>query len=143
MRKLVHQQLSYQLTGIFFNVHKKLGRFCREKQYADCIEKLIQETKIPYKREIEIQLLNSSSPKGNKIDFIIDNKIIIDTKAKPFITKEDYRQMQRYLQSANIELGLIVNFRSLYLKPKRILNIKLFHSEHSDGNSDYSDRLKQ
>ncbi len=35
---------------------------------------------------------------------------------------------------------LIVNFRYTYLKPKRILNIKLY-SDNSDANSGYSDRL--
>ena len=40
----------------------------------------------------------------------------------PFITKEDYFQMQRYLHSAKMKLGLIVNFHSYYLYPKRILN---------------------
>ena len=41
-----------------------------------------------------------------------------------FITKEDYFQTQRYLQAANIKLGLIVNFRSTFLKPKRVINTK-------------------
>ena len=40
---------------------------------------------------------------------------------KNFITKEDYYQMQRYLKAANLKLGLIVNFRTTYLHPKRIL----------------------
>jgi len=48
--------------------------------------------------------------------------MIVDFKAKRLITKDDYYQMQRYLKSANIKLGLIVNFRQKYLKPKRILN---------------------
>ena len=75
-----------------------------------------------YEREMEIKKLNTNSPKGNRIDYLIEQKIIVDIKAKPFITKEDYRQMQRYLQSSNMELGMIVNFRNVYLKPKRILN---------------------
>ena len=39
-----------------------------------------------------------------------------------FITKEDYYQMKRYLVSCNKDLGIIVNFREYYLKPKRVLN---------------------
>jgi len=55
-------------------------------------------------------------------DFIIDNKIVVDLKNKDFITKEDYFQIQRYLQSCGKKLGLIVNFRQKRLYPKRILN---------------------
>ena len=60
---------------------------------------------------------------GNIVDFIIDGKILIDLKAKRFITKEDYYQMLRYLKSSGLKLGLVVNFRGTYLKPKRIINL--------------------
>lgn len=58
---------------------------------------------------------------GNIVDFMIDNKIIIEVKAKRIITKNDYYQTQRYLQESRIKLGMLVNFRSKYLKPKRVL----------------------
>jgi len=118
---IIFKELSYKINGVCFKVHRELGRFCREKQYADKLEELLQEVKIDYLREVEISNL-TVSPKGNKADFIIDNKIILEVKAKKFITKEDYYQMLRYLKSANLHLGLIVNFRNTYLKPKRIVN---------------------
>lgn len=55
-------------------------------------------------------------------DFIIEDKIIVDLKAKRLTTKEDYFQMKRYLASYNKELGLVVNFRQEYIYPKRVLN---------------------
>lgn len=137
MKLLVHQQLSYQLTGIFFKVHRQLGRFCRERHYCDSLEEWFKNKKVVYQREIEIKSFQNKSPKGNRVDFLIDNKIIVDIKAKQFITKDDYYQMQRYLQSSSLELGLLVNFRTLYLKPKRILNTQLFHLGLSDNHSDH------
>lgn len=125
MKKLLHHELTYKINGICFKVHRELGRFCRERQYCDAIEKLLKEAGIEYKREYELVKLVSSSPAGNRVDFLIENIIILDIKAKKFITKEDYIQMIRYLEAANIELGIIINFRHTYLKPKRILNSKL------------------
>ncbi|MDO8609211.1 MAG: GxxExxY protein [bacterium] len=58
----------------------------------------------------------------NKVDFLIENKILIEVKAKRIISKEDYYQTRRYLSSLNIKLGILVNFRSDYIHPKRILN---------------------
>ena len=55
-------------------------------------------------------------------DFVIEDKIILDLKAKRIVTKEDYYQMKRYLAVSNKKLGLIVNFRQKYISPKRILN---------------------
>jgi hypothetical protein len=43
-------------------------------------------------------------------------------KVKNFITKEDYYQLQRYLFTLNLKLGMLVNFRQNRLVPKRVLN---------------------
>ena len=130
MIRILLPKLSYELTGLCFKIHRELGRFCREKQYADALEEVLKQKQIPYKREFE---LNSTEIKGNKADFFIDGKVIVDLKAKRFITKEDYNQTQRYLQSANVELGLIINFRSSYLKPKRVLNTRIYSDNQHSG----------
>ena len=121
---LIYPDLSYNLTGIFYKIHNNLGRFCRERHYADEIEKLFKHNRLNYKREFELSKLSKNNIKGNRVDFVVENKILIDIKAKKFITKEDYYQMQRYLQTANYQLGLIVNFRNVHLKPKRVINYK-------------------
>ncbi len=121
--KIIHLELSYTLNGIFFQAHRELGRFCSERQYCDFIEKLLIGRSLLHKREFELS--NFYGPKGNRVDFLIEDKIIVDIKAKKFITKDDYIQMLRYLECAGLELGMIVNFRSAYLKPKRVLNSRL------------------
>lgn len=116
-QKLIHSELSYVLNGIAIEVRKELGRFAREKQYADLFEKKLIEKDIPHKRELTI------GDSGNRLDFNIDDCIIVDAKAKPFVLKEDYRQMQNYLHVTGLELGIIYNFREQYVKPHRILRV--------------------
>lgn len=129
--KILHPDLSYRVTGLCFKVHRELGRFCSERQYSDAVELLLKRNGISYEREFEVVDFKLDSPRGNRVDFFIDNKIIIDVKAKKFITKDDYFQMQRYLHCSGLQLGLIINFRSTYLKPKRVLNIRTY-SDNSD-----------
>ena len=121
--KIVEKELSYKLVGIFYKAQEEIGRFCRERQYADLIEKKLKEEKIIFKREWPIEVADR---KSNFTDFIIEGKILVDLKAKPFIEKSDYFQMKRYLEIANLELGVIVNFQDKYLKPKRVLGKKQF-----------------
>src|SRR3989344_4216986 len=115
--KILYPELSYQITGILFDVHNELGPYAREKQYGDLIEEKLKESKIEYERE------KSIGSSGNVLDFIMDEKIIIELKAVRILTREHYRQIQNYLQSTKLDLGLLVNFRNKYIKPARIIRI--------------------
>ena len=122
-KDIIYPELSYKVCGLFFNIHKKLGRYRNEKQYADALEALLEENSVKYIREKPLPPSFNGEKKGRNVpDFIIENKLIVDIKSKDFITKEDYFQMQRYLQSCGKKLGLIVNFRQKHLYPKRIIN---------------------
>lgn len=121
--KIIYKDLSYQINGVLFKVHKKLGRFCREKQYGDIFEELLKETGIPFSREQKLPIEGIDNSRTNVVDFCVNDQILVDLKAKPFVTKEDYYQMQRYLQAGEYKLGLLVNFRNSYLKPIRVIRL--------------------
>lgn len=115
--KIIYPELSYTLNGICFDVHNDVGRFAKEKHYGDALEKRLIELRIPYQRELAVP--NT----GDRIDFLIGGKIILELKAKRIVTKLDYYQLQRYLQVFDVRLGILVNFRSQYLKPYRVVRI--------------------
>lgn len=118
--KLIYPELSYKITGLLFSVHNSLGRFCREKQYQDAIEEALKKENIKFEREKVISVAENIGI--NKADFLIDDKIILECKARAIVTKEDYYQVLRYLKFSEKRLGLLVNFRNTYLRPKRIVN---------------------
>ena len=117
--QLIFPDLSYKITGILFAVHNELGRFDSERQYCDLLEEKLIKNKINYIREKNI----NETIGGDRVDFCIDDKIIIECKAKKFISKDDYISLQRYLQNSRKKLGIMVNFRNTYLRPKRIIRI--------------------
>jgi GxxExxY protein len=120
--KVLYPELSYAICGICFDIQNKLGRFRSEKSYADALEEELRIKKIGFKREMPLPpSFEGEASRRNIPDFIIDEKIILDCKAKRIITREDYYQMQRYLSAYAKELGLLINFQQHYLSPKRIL----------------------
>ena|SRR5258708_25138294 len=121
--KLVYPDLSYKISGILFAVHNELGRFCNEKQYSDCIEKYLKKFNMSYEREKVLAISFDGEAKGrNKVDFLVDDKIIIEVKAKRILGREEYYQTKRYLEAEKKKLGIIANFRERYLRPRRVLN---------------------
>lgn len=131
MTDLVEKELSYKISGKCFKVHNALGRFLTEKQYCDALESEFLKEKINFLREPDLISENSiTSLKIGRPDFVVEDRIILDLKAKKFITKDDYDQMMKYLSLTRKKLGLIVNFHSTYIKPKRVINYTL-HSQHS------------
>lgn len=117
---LIFPELSYKITGILFKTHNALGRYCKEKQYQDALAEMFEKEGFIF--ECEKKLPISEKVGGNQVDFLVDNKILIECKAKPIITKEDYYQVLRYLKASGKHLCLLVNFRNQYLRPKRIVN---------------------
>ncbi|MBI2041912.1 MAG: GxxExxY protein, partial [Candidatus Nealsonbacteria bacterium] len=103
--KILYPDLSYLVCGLCFKVHNKLGSFLGEKQYGDALENIFKANSIDYTRESELPLsFEGEQNRRNITDFIIDDKIILEIKAKNMITRDDYYQIKRYLISAKKEL---------------------------------------
>jgi len=120
---LIYPELSYKICGLGFKVHNDLGRYRNEKQYGDAFENLLKGHGISYKREFALEVsFNGEKPRRCIVDFIVEDKIVIEFKAREAVLKDDYFQILRYLVSCNKKLGIVFNFRQKYLRPKRVLN---------------------
>lgn len=122
MTDILHKDLSYIINGILFDVHNQVGKSASESQVADLIEHELKQKNIPYKRELILPEQYGEKPGRHRVDFLIDNKVVLEIKTRQFLKKEDYFQLKRYLVSLNMALGILVNFREERLHPKRILN---------------------
>lgn len=121
--KIIYPEISYKINGILFSAHNELGQFCNEKQYGDLIESYFKKFDLKYEREKILPPSFENELEGrNRTDFLVEDKILIEIKAKRFLTREDYYQVKRYLTALNKKLGILVNFRRKYITPKRILN---------------------
>lgn len=123
MAELIYKELCYDIYGVCYSVHNAMGSIFGEKQYQNAFEEKIKLLSFPYEREKDIFFdLGEIKIGGNKVDFVIDNKIVVDLKAKKYITRDDFRQMLRYLKAGKYKLGLIINFGKAKVDIKRVVN---------------------
>ena len=114
---------SYGMMKLLFEIHNKLGPIYKEKNYQDAVEEILKREGIPYEREKNIKLKFENIEVSNfYADFVIRDRILLEIKAKPFITNDDVRQGSRYIKSLHLPLAIVANFKRNKLEYKRVVN---------------------
>ena len=120
---LLYPDLSYKLRGSFFKVYNELGPGFKEEIYIRALLKLLDEEKIPYKREQEFSLnFHGKKIGATKLDLVVDDKIIIEVKAVDILHNTFKKQTLSYLKATGLRLAFLVNFGSSKLEIKRFVN---------------------
>lgn len=123
MPDIIHKELSFKIVGILFSVHNELGNRYQEKYYQRAVEEALKENGIEFKREIPVDLIYNKKVIGKYfLDFLIENTIILELKAVPYLLPKDFKQLLAYLKANNLQLGMLVNFRNDKLIYKRVIN---------------------
>ena len=121
---LLYKELSYEVHGAAIEVRKNFGPGHKEKLYQNAYAEELESRSIDFEKEKHIAIL---SPKtGKKIgayqpDFLVDNKIIVELKAKYPYPQKYIDQLYDYLRNSKYELGYFINFASPKLFIKRII----------------------
>lgn len=122
--KVIYPELSYKIVGILFDVWKEIGYSHKEKYIQRAIESVLKESDIPFERELKVDLRFKDDKVGEYfLDFLIDNKIVLEIKKRDYFSKSDIDQIFSYLQATGLKLGIISHFTRTGVKFKRILNI--------------------
>lgn len=121
--EIIYPDLSYKIIGILFKIHSELGNKYQEKYYQRAIAIELQKNNIDFKKELKVDLTYAGEAIGKYfIDFLIENKIVLEIKATDMFKISDFKQVKGYLKSNNIKLGILANFRTEKLEYKRVLN---------------------
>ena len=120
---MVEKELSYKIVGILFEVHTKLGDSYQEKYYQRAVEKLLKREGLNYQKELKVDLMLDDEKIGIYfLDFLIEDRIVLELKAKYKFHPNDFKQVMAYLRRTGKELGILANFKANKLDYRRILN---------------------
>lgn len=122
--ELIYPDLSYKIIGVVFDIFNELGYGYQEKYYQKAIAKSFNHLSITYKEQIPYAIKFKGEIIGRYfLDFLIDNKIILEIKKETNFRRHNIQQVVGYLRKTNLKLGILVNFTKDGVKFKRILNI--------------------
>jgi len=122
LENLLEPELSYKIQGAFFTVYNKYGNTFKETIYQKALEEEFLKQKMLFVSQKPITIYSLETGKRIGIytpDFIANDKIIIEIKAQPYLSKSSEIQLVSYLKASKYEIGYIVNFGSKNLEFRR------------------------
>lgn len=123
MGEIIYKELSYEVIGAMYEAYNNLGFGYREKVFHRAFAKELDVKHLKYKQEVPLKIVYKGELIGKYyLDFLIENKIIIEIKvAKDFYTK-DIKQVLSYLKASNLKLGILIIITKEGIKYRRVVN---------------------
>jgi GxxExxY protein len=122
LAKILYAETSEEIIGAAMKVLNTLKPGLNEKAYENAlaIELRKRGTNVQQQRRFDVlydgQLVDVLIP-----DLIVENKIVVDPKVVEDFTSSHVAQMIGYLAITNLPLALLLNFKHIELRWKRII----------------------
>ena len=120
-KNYLYKELSYQIVGMCMEIHSEYGHFHNERIYHKALEEKLEINKLSFLSKPRIVIYSKET--GKEIgyyepDLVVENKIVVELKAKPIVLRNNEVQLLEYLKASEYELGYLINFglKSLYFK---------------------------
>ena len=123
VRNFLYAKESYKIRGACFRVYNTLSGGIKEKIIQRALSSELTSLGFYLNKESRIDIYYRNEKIGTYIpDIIINDKILVEIKSKPFITKEDLRQFWSYLKGSKYKLGFLIGFTPQKLIIKRFIH---------------------
>jgi len=105
--------LTREIIGAAIEVHRHLGPGLLESIYEAALCHEFKLRSIKYEKQKRIKIIYKGMPiKGQRLDLVIESKVILELKAASKITPLFIAQTLSYLKATNLRTALIINFNA-------------------------------
>lgn len=110
--------LSGAVIGAAIEVHKALGPGLLESAYEKCICKELGLRNIAFvsQKEVPLTYKGEKVDCGYRLDFVIDDQLILELKACEALMPVHDAQLLTYMKLTGLKVGLLINFNVSVLK---------------------------
>jgi len=111
-------KLTKKIIGCAIEVHKELGPGLLESTYEQCLAREFKLNKINFEIQKSLPIIYKGTKLdcGYRVDFLVENTVIIELKSVDKIFEIHKAQLLTYMKLAKIEIGLLINFNERLLK---------------------------
>jgi GxxExxY protein len=114
-------EISGKVIGCAMRVHRSLGCGFLESVYENAMAVELRMNCISFQRQVGFLVHYREQVVGKyQADVIVENKLLLELKAKKTLDKTSESQLLNYLNASNLKAGLLINFGSKSLQFKRM-----------------------
>ncbi len=119
---IIYRDLSYQIMGAIFEVHKELGPGFLEAVYEKALIEEFAKKAIEVETQRVIDVIYKGKKTGvHRLDMIVEGKVVIELKTVERFPAYHTAQMLSYLKASGHKLGILVNFSKAKVEYRRIV----------------------
>jgi GxxExxY protein len=109
--QLVESVLTRSIIGAFFEVYNTLGFGFLERLYGMALERELLARGHRVSRQVGVCIMYKGEELGTqRLDLIVDDKVVVETKSTYELHKAAHRQVYNYLKATRLEVGLLLHF---------------------------------
>jgi len=121
--KVIYKKLSYEVVGCLYEMYNSVGFGYQEKHYQRILAEIFKEHKLKFEKELLGRIIfNNKIIAKYFLDFLVENKIIVELKVVNDFYTQHINQVLTYLKAHNLKLGILVLITKDGIKYKRFLN---------------------
>ena len=108
----VEEEIGAAIVKAAFKLHTELGPGLLEKVYEVCLVHELRKAGYAVARQMEIQIFYDGIVFDDalRLDILVENKVIIEVKAKEQVNAVWMAQVLSHLNLTNKRLGYLINF---------------------------------
>ena len=112
------EEIATEVVDAAFLVHSTLGPGLLESVYEECLAYELSERSLSYERQLvlPVKYKQHQIDTGLRLDFLIEDRVVIEIKAVEALIKVYASQLLTYLKLGDYRLGFLINLNVSLIK---------------------------
>jgi GxxExxY protein len=123
---MLHKVITEKILKCAFNVHSALGAGLLESTYNTCLHYEFSVEGLTFEHQVRLPVIyqNIQLDAGYRIDFLVEDCVIVELKAVEKLLPLHTAQLLTYLKLSGRLVGLLINFNVPHLRDgiRRVAN---------------------